>query len=84
MTTGAANFFFDFDNELSEKLLKEYKESCNRKLVPSLKAVNRSTLYRLIDSGQLRTVKIGRRTLVRSSSLVALIDDSELRGSVVA
>jgi excisionase family DNA binding protein len=46
--------------------------------------VSRSTLYRLIDSGQLRTVKIGRRTLIPSSSLLALIDDSEVRGSVVA
>lgn len=46
--------------------------------------VSRSTLYRLIDSGQLRTVKIGRRTLIPSSSLLALIDDSEVKVSVVA
>ena len=39
--------------------------------------VSRSTLYRLIDSGQLRTVKIGRRTLIPFSCLLALLDQSD-------
>ena len=46
--------------------------------------VSRSTLYRLIDSGQLRTVKIGRRTLIPSSCLFALLDAPEVEGRVVA
>ncbi len=46
--------------------------------------VSRSTLYRLIDSGQLRTVKIGRRTLIPSSCLFALINAPELEGQGVA
>jgi excisionase family DNA binding protein len=39
--------------------------------------VSRSTLYRLIDSGQLRTVKIGRRTLIPFSCLLALLDQTD-------
>jgi excisionase family DNA binding protein len=35
-------------------------------------SVGRSTLYRLIGEGRLETVKIGRRTLVRTASIRAL------------
>ena len=31
--------------------------------------IGRSTAYRLIEEGQLETVKIGRRTLVKVSSI---------------
>ena len=45
--------------------------------------VSRSTLYRLIDSGQLRIVKIGRRTLIPSACLLALMDAPEVEEQVV-
>ncbi|MEI6096567.1 MAG: helix-turn-helix domain-containing protein [Gammaproteobacteria bacterium] len=35
--------------------------------------VSRSTVYRMISSGQLLVVKVGRRTLVAKSALVALL-----------
>lgn len=35
-------------------------------------SVGRSTLYRLIGDGKLETVKIGRRTLIRVTSIRAL------------
>lgn len=38
-------------------------------------SVGRSTLYRLIGDGRLQTVKIGRRTLVRVSSIRLLIGE---------
>lgn len=34
--------------------------------------IGRSTAYRLIDEGRLEAVKIGRRTLIRVSSIRAL------------
>lgn len=34
--------------------------------------IGRSTAYRLIEEGQLETVKIGRRTLIKVSSIRAL------------
>jgi excisionase family DNA binding protein len=37
--------------------------------------IGRSTAYRLIDAGKLKTVKIGRRTLVRVSSIQALAEE---------
>jgi len=36
--------------------------------------VSRSTIYRLIDSGRLRFVKVGRRTLIPTSLLLELLD----------
>lgn len=38
--------------------------------------IGRSTTYRLIEEGRLETVKIGRRTLIRVSSIKALAGDS--------
>jgi len=40
--------------------------------------VSRSTIYRLMDGGQLETVKIGRRRLVRREAIAALVE----RGSI--
>lgn len=34
--------------------------------------IGRSTAYRLIDDGTLETIKIGRRTLIKVSSIRAL------------
>lgn len=34
--------------------------------------IGRSTVYRLIQEGALATVKVGRRTLVRTASIRAL------------
>jgi len=36
--------------------------------------VSRSTLYELIGAGEIRTFKVGTRTLVPASELVAFID----------
>jgi len=36
--------------------------------------VSRSTIYRLMDSGQLRFVKVGRRTLIPTLLLHELLD----------
>ena len=38
--------------------------------------IGRSTAYRLIDDGKLETVKIGRRTLIRISSIRALAGEA--------
>ncbi|WP_294039384.1 helix-turn-helix domain-containing protein [Sphingomonas sp.] len=43
----------------------------------TLLSIGRSTLYRLIGQGKLATVKIGRRTLIRVSSLHALTDGND-------
>jgi excisionase family DNA binding protein len=37
--------------------------------------IGTTKIYELIGAGQLRTVKIGRRTLIRTESIHALIDD---------
>lgn len=42
--------------------------------------IGRSTAYRLIDEGKLETVKIGRRTLVRVSSIRALAGEASPTG----
>lgn len=41
--------------------------------------IGRSTAYRLIDDGKLETVKIGRRTLIRVSSIRALAGEPVAR-----
>jgi excisionase family DNA binding protein len=35
--------------------------------------VCRATIYKLINNGQLQTIKIGRRTLVKADSIRALV-----------
>ena len=42
--------------------------------VADLLRISRWSVYQLIWSGQLRTLKIGRRRLVRPSALVACVD----------
>lgn len=34
-------------------------------------------IYELINAGQLRTVKVGRRTLIKIASIHALVDQAE-------
>lgn len=41
--------------------------------------IGRSTAYRLIEDGKLETVKIGRRTLIRVSSIRALAGEPAAR-----
>lgn len=36
--------------------------------------IGTTKLYELISEGQLQTVKLGRRTLIRTSSIHALVD----------
>ena len=36
--------------------------------------LGRTTIYRLISEGQLETIKIGRRTLIKTASIRALIN----------
>lgn len=38
--------------------------------------IGRTTAYRLIDEGKLETVKIGRRTLVRVASILAVAGEA--------
>jgi excisionase family DNA binding protein len=40
--------------------------------------IGRTNIYLLIKSGKLSTVKIGRRTLVKASSIEALINEHEV------
>ncbi len=37
-------------------------------------SLSRSSIYKLINSGRLRTLKIGSRTLVTAESIQALVD----------
>jgi excisionase family DNA binding protein len=46
----------------------------------SILSVGRTSLYALIDSGQLERVKIGRRSLVPADSIAAYVE--RLRDSV--
>ena len=39
--------------------------------------IGRTTAYRLIDAGKLERVKIGRRTLIRVSSIKALAGEGQ-------
>ncbi|AXK41045.1 helix-turn-helix domain-containing protein [Erythrobacter aureus] len=39
--------------------------------------LGRTTLYSLINEGRLETVKLGRRTLVKVSSMKDLIEETE-------
>lgn len=37
-------------------------------------SIGRTTVYELINSGRLETVKLGRRTLIKTASIRALIN----------
>lgn len=39
--------------------------------------IGTTKLYELIGSGELRTLKLGRRTLIRTDSIRALVDKLE-------
>jgi excisionase family DNA binding protein len=51
-----------------EKLLVSLEEATG------VLGLGRSNLYRLIDTGALKTVKIGRRRMVRVSDLHAFVE----------
>lgn len=38
--------------------------------------IGHTTIYRLINEGRLDTVKLGRRTLIKTSSIRALVDEA--------
>ena len=38
--------------------------------------IGHTTIYRLINEGALKTVKIGRRTLIKTDSIRALVDQA--------
>lgn len=40
--------------------------------------LGRTSIYALINQGRLQTVKLGSRTLVKTSSIMALIGESEV------
>ena len=40
--------------------------------------IGTTKLYELIGEGQLRTIKLGRRTLIRTDSIRALVDRLEV------
>ena len=40
--------------------------------------LGRTTIYALINQGRLETVKLGSRTLIKTSSILALIGESEV------
>jgi excisionase family DNA binding protein len=42
-----------------------------------LLGLGRSTIYRLIGEGQLQSVKIGRRTLIKAASINRLAQNQE-------
>jgi excisionase family DNA binding protein len=58
--------------EYTPQLLTSIKAACQTL------NVGRTYLYTLIKRGHLDTVKLGRRTLVKVSSIKALIGESEV------
>jgi excisionase family DNA binding protein len=38
--------------------------------------IGHTTIYKLINEGSLKTVKIGRRTLIKTDSIRALVDQA--------
>lgn len=51
----------------------EYKLALSPAEAAEALGVSRSTVYRMVSSGQLSVVKVGRRTLVATAALVALL-----------
>jgi excisionase family DNA binding protein len=54
-----------------QPMLTSVKAACETLIV------GRTSIYALIKSGRLDTVKLGRRTLVKVSSIRALIGETE-------
>ncbi len=46
--------------------------------------ISRATLYRQINNGRIRVVKIGSRTVIPASCLLALLDEPVVNAEVVA
>ena len=46
--------------------------------------ISRATLYRQISSGRIRVVKIGSRSVIPASCLLALLDEPDAQGQIVA
>ena len=46
--------------------------------------ISRATLYRMIKTSRLRVVKIGSRTVIPASCLLALLDEPVVNAEVVA
>ena len=46
--------------------------------------ISRATLYRQISNGRIRVVKIGSRTVIPASCLLALLDEPVVNAEVVA
>jgi excisionase family DNA binding protein len=46
--------------------------------------ISRATLYRLINTGRLRVVKIGSRSVIPASCLLALLDEPSVNAEVVS
>ena len=44
-------------------------------------SIGRSTLYTLMDTGQLRSVKVGKRRLIPESAIVEFIAQLEASGA---
>jgi excisionase family DNA binding protein len=63
------------DNELSPKLLDERRAFRVNEAV-AVYRLSRSTLYKLIAAGQLRTAKIGGRRLIPRDALEYLLNNS--------
>ena len=67
-TNPKAKSLFDGKYQLNEPLLVSTKEACR------LLGIGNTTLYALVKSEHLSITKIGRRTLVKMSSLKNLIE----------
>lgn len=59
-------------HEAPSQLLTSVKAACKTL------NVGRTYLYTLINQGRLDTVKLGRRTLIKMSSIRTLINESEV------
>lgn len=53
---------------MSDRLLNEIPEVCART------CLGRSKVYALIDSGELGSVKVGKRRLIPEAALLAFVD----------
>lgn len=62
---GAAN-----DNRLADRLAFGVADAA------AALSVGQSTVWRWIQAGQLRTIKLGGRTLIRREELVRLLDEA--------